>query len=194
MRLCKVEGCGMKHFAKGYCVRHYLQIKRFGRVVEKNTRTPNEIILYNDYAEVILKNNKQKIVGKVIIDLEDVIKVKDYKWNLSHGYAASYHLLMHRLIMNSKINDECDHRDRNKLNNRKYNLRNTNRSINAYNTVRLNKNISGCIGVRFIKTTGKWRADIRKNYKNIYLGVYNNFDDAVEARKKAELKYFGDYK
>ena len=32
------------------------------------------------------------------------------------------------------------------------------------------------------------------NYKNIYLGRYINKEDAIKARKQAEIKYFGEHR
>lgn len=43
------------------------------------------------------------------------------------------------------------------------------------------------------KATQKWQAAITVDQKQIYLGVYENFDEAVKVRKQAEEKYFGKY-
>lgn len=55
---------------------------------------------------------------------------------------------------------------------------------------RMNKNnTSGVTGVS--KTpSGSWASVVWVNYKNIYLGTFDNFDDAVSARKEAEVKYY----
>ena len=44
------------------------------------------------------------------------------------------------------------------------------------------------------KRSGKWQVRIMYNYKNIYLGRYTNKEDAIKARKQAEIKYFGKYR
>ena len=56
-------------------------------------------------------------------------------------------------------------------------------------------NTSGVTGVRQEKTIGdpKGTAGITYNYESKWLGSYNTFDDAVKARLKAEIKYFGEY-
>jgi len=51
-------------------------------------------------------------------------------------------------------------------------------------------NESGHKGVSYIKKTKKWRALITVKRERIYLGSFANKQDAINARKKAEEKYF----
>ena len=50
----------------------------------------NEIILHEKYAEIILRDKYQNIVGKTIIDIEDVDKVKDLKWHIKTSRNTNY--------------------------------------------------------------------------------------------------------
>jgi hypothetical protein len=50
-------------------------------------------------------------------------------------------------------------------------------------------NTSGCTGVSWVKKARKWTAYIMKNYKAESLGYYDQWFDAVCARKSAEFKY-----
>ena len=60
---------------------------------------------------------------------------------------------------------------------------------------RLNKNSkTGYTGVSYMMRFRKFRAYITVNRKQIYLGVFDTLEEAVEARKEAELKYFGKYR
>jgi hypothetical protein len=52
-------------------------------------------------------------------------------------------------------------------------------------------NTSGCRGVYFERSSGKWRARLRFQGKNLSFGSYTNFDDAVRARKEAEEQIYG---
>jgi len=54
------------------------------------------------------------------------------------------------------------------------------------------KSKSGYRGVGFHKQSSKWRAEIKVNKKNIYLGIFANMDDAIYARVQAEIKYWGE--
>jgi len=86
-----------------------------------------------------------------------------------------------------------DHIDRNPLNNRKYNIRVATDSQNMMNRGIQKNNTSGITGVCWIKEKCKWKAQIKINRKNINLGYFSNFDDAVKARKGAEKKYFKEF-
>lgn len=134
-------------------------------------------------------------------DIEDYDKIKDYYWLNNHGYATSReqndgkieYIYMHRLIMNASSDEIIDHIDRNKLNNRKNNLRTTNDCGNARNTSLAKNNTSGVIGVSFVSGRNKWIAQITVNYQNISLGRYISKEDAIVARLKAEKEYFGEF-
>jgi hypothetical protein len=55
-------------------------------------------------------------------------------------------------------------------------------------------NSSGCTGVSFRKDRNKYRAYIKFQRKNIFLGNYDTYEDAVAVRKLAEEIYFGKYR
>lgn len=52
---------------------------------------------------------------------------------------------------------------------------------------------SGRRGVYFDRATGKWRARLRFRGKLMDFGSYFKLEDAIEARKKAEEVYFGEF-
>lgn len=54
-------------------------------------------------------------------------------------------------------------------------------------------NKTGVTGIFWHTKLAKWRATIQINNHQIFLGDYDNFDDAVKARKEAEEKYFGEW-
>lgn len=51
-------------------------------------------------------------------------------------------------------------------------------------------NESGTTGVREDKKTGKWISRIYNDGNSIYLGYFENKNDAINARKAAEIKYW----
>lgn len=132
-KTCSVEGCNSKHFGLGYCSRHYMQIRRNGEIIsiDRTMYDPNEIVIYEDYAEIILYNNRGMEKARALIDLDDIERVSQYKWHLDgKGYVVGTNKIkLHRLIMNvwqeefNRSINVIDHINRNPLDNRKSNLR-----------------------------------------------------------------------
>ena len=141
-------------------------------------------------------------------DLEDYDKIKDYCWNKNHyGYFETHNkykdsstrsiIRLHNLIMSVDENSGVlvDHINGSDslFDNRKSNLRLVDRTQNAMNKKIQSNNTSGVTGVYFAKNVNKWLARISLYNNTINLGYYDDFDDAVKARKDAEEKYFGEY-
>ena len=85
--------------------------------------------------------------------------------------------------------NQIDHLDQNSLNNRLINLRDVTNAENGKNQKMSNRNSSGFTGVYFHNKAQKWEAQIKVNFKRIYLGLFELKDDAITARKNAEVKY-----
>ncbi|RLC88298.1 MAG: hypothetical protein DRJ03_03355 [Chloroflexi bacterium] len=49
-------------------------------------------------------------------------------------------------------------------------------------------NTSGVTGVYYLKTSKKWRVFINTSGKQVFLGVFSNFAEAVERRRQAEIE------
>ncbi len=79
-----------------------------------------------------------------------------------------------------------DHIDRNGLNNRIGNLRVADKQINARNAKLREDNTSGVCGVTFDRSRGKWLAQMHVRGRNVHFGRFDDFADAVAARKKGE--------
>lgn len=58
--------------------------------------------------------------------------------------------------------------------------------LNAFNSEIGKNNTSGIKGVSYHKKSGKWRAQIKVQGKNYYLGLFEEIGDAEAARKNAE--------
>ena len=102
--------------------------------------------------------------------------------------------LMHRVVSKTESGMYCDHINHNTLDNRECNLRNVTNSQNMMNRSGAQVNSkSGVRGVVWNSDRGKWQAQIRKNRKNIYLGLFESLDDAANAYRDANKKYFGEY-
>lgn len=84
---------------------------------------------------------------------------------------------------------ELDHINGIRIDNRIGNLREVTHAENGRNTKRHSTNTSGVTGVYYNKINKYWVAQIKINYKTIYLGSFKNKEDAILARKEAEIKY-----
>ena len=124
--------------------------------------------------------------------MEDWEYLKKYYWNLnSYGYAITVTegkiIKMHKLIMANNSYEVVDHINRNKLDNRKENLRYTTHKVNAQNRSLPSNNKSGHIGVYKVKNS--WYAWIGANGKRIHLGAFKTKEEAIIAREEAEKVY-----
>ena len=88
--------------------------------------------------------------------------------------------------------DQLDHINRDRSDNRIANLRDVSHKQNMQNAGKPSNNTSGHPGVYWHKRDFKWVAQIRHNYKQIFLGCFTTIEDAVSARKAAEKIYWAD--
>jgi hypothetical protein len=84
---------------------------------------------------------------------------------------------------------EIDHINGVRTDNRITNLREADRRANARNVGRRLDNSSGCTGVQWHAHSKKWLARIKVNYRQFYLGTFERREDAIAARKAAEVKH-----
>lgn len=103
------------------------------------------------------------------------------------------HKLIWMLYYDEIPQNELDHIDGNKINNKIENLRKATHSENNRNRSKPSNNTSGYKGVAWHKQENKWRAYITINQKQISLGLYDDKEDAVKAYNNAATKYHGEF-
>lgn len=133
-------------------------------------------------------------------DLEDYDKIKDYCWYKTHfGYIATRvkrsktHIFMHRLLLNYTSELDIDHINGNTIDNRKSNLRICNHCDNMKNQTKRKTNTSGIVGVYWDRKRNKWVATLKFNGKSVLHKRFDKKEEAIQARKEAEAKYFGEF-
>lgn len=85
--------------------------------------------------------------------------------------------------------DQIDHINGLRADNRFENLREATALENNRNKIRMRNNSSGVNGVCFHRRDGNWRAYIMTLDGNRHLGYFPTFDEAVLARRAAEIEY-----
>lgn len=105
------------------------------------------------------------------------------------GVACLEHRVVYALVHGSWPEQFIDHENGDTLDNRIENLRDVSNRENTLNRKLHKSNTSGTSGVNWNNTVNKWAASIKVNYKNIHLGVFTYIEDAIAARKDAEIKH-----
>jgi HNH endonuclease/AP2 domain len=128
--------------------------------------------------------------GYTLVDAGDIELLSRWTWHLSVGYATRCERVegrlrvfrMHRVLLGLEHGDEreADHINRDKLDNRRANLRVASKSENAQN-VRHGRGVSRHRGVAWHKRAGKWMAQAHLNGEQHYLGLFENEADAARA-------------
>lgn len=113
-------------------------------------------------------------------------------WAGTQRYQA--HRLAWVLYYGCWPNDQIDHINGDKADNRIANLREATNSQNGKNYGFNKSNTSGVKGVSWCKNTGRWRAVIKVNHKSKFLGRYDTKEQAARARQIAEKKYFAEWR
>lgn len=181
--------------AKGYCSKHYRQFKKYGYIPKRTRNTPNEIRDYGKHVGIVLFSEEQKEVGEALIDKADLQDVRRHKWHLSKvGYPAARIsgriVYLHQYLYPKRM---VDHISWDTLDNRRTNLRYCTHAENLRNRPIVASNTSGVSGVSWNKRKGKWLAQITVHYKAYFLGYYDDINDAMKARRRAEKRYFKDF-
>lgn len=104
----------------------------------------------------------------------------------------------HRIIYFLKTGQDpenftIDHINRDTTNNNVSNIRLATKKQQLGNTKINKKNKSGYKGVSLNAKSNKWYAFIRVERKSIFLGSYNNKEDAAIAYNRAAVQYFGEF-
>ena len=116
------------------------------------------------------------------------VTVRGYRTIILFNALHYAHRIAWALHYGSWPKNQIDHINHNRGDNRICNLRDVTGLENMKNQSLVNRNTSGVTGVSWDKRSEKWRAVIRHNYRNITIGIFDSFEEAVSARKAAEVK------
>ena len=148
-------------------------------------------------AEIVLTQGKVALV-----DAADLPLLAEYQWYANRlggkgwyavGNNGPEKVLMHKVLVEAGDGMEIDHASRDGLDNRRRNLRVCTRAENAANSSKREGGTSGYKGVYWHHGAGKWVAQVSPSGKTIYLGLYEDEEDAARAYDAAALEHYGDF-
>jgi hypothetical protein len=150
---------------------------------------------------VFVLENEMKLIalthGKFAkVDDSDYELLVRYNWRYDNGYASRTEkfpirktVRMHNQIMGTPTGMETDHKDLDKTNNQRHNLRICTFSQNNANTNVRKDNTSGYKGVQWYKPYQKWRARLGDKH----LGYFSDKESAARAYDKKAREIFGEF-
>lgn len=124
--------------------------------------------------------------GKLALNYVD--KINEYLCGTLDGKSVQCHRVIYKLVHGTEP-DLVLHENGKRTDNRIDKLSVGTHNKNMLDQKKPKNNLSGVMGVCKDNRSGKWRASIRGKGKQKHLGYFENFQDAVDARKQAELEY-----
>lgn len=123
--------------------------------------------------------------GYALVDADDAGRLRRHRWHLNAGgYAFTTDgVLMHRVVMGLEPGDPraTDHINRNRLDNRKENLRVATHEQNAQNRTRNQRGSSQYRGVCWAPHQERWKAYGVLAGRRHHLGYFDSEDEAGRA-------------
>lgn len=110
----------------------------------------------------------------------------------THGKVRKAHRIIWDMLHPEdtvKPDEQIDHINHVRNDNRPGNLRKVTSRGNRMNASLGERNTSSFVGVGWRSDRNCWRASITINRKQIALGCFDSFEEAVSARKAAQIKY-----
>lgn len=202
MKVCEICGSNNKvHMNKKLnkiiCSKHRQQLEKHGEIQESKRNSSNELIEYENYAEIILRDKFSNEKCRTIIDKEDISRVTEHIWFFNTRYVKSKTSpvrQLHKFLLGIYDNNvKVDHKDNNPLNNRKDNLRICTQGQNCCNRIASKTNIIGLKNISLSSNGKKYKVHIQINKNNIYLGSYGKLEEAEIIARIAREKYHGEF-
>lgn len=164
---------------------------RFKKGHKNNVKGFNEHVIVNSEVHILIKNKK------VIVDIEDLKLIENNRWYLDrNGYVSSTsktRVQLSRMLLNCPDGMLVDHISGNVLDNRRCNLRIVDKRKNAWNMKPNSNTSSKYKGVCWDASRSKWRANIKLNGKQTFLGRFLTEDEAAITYNEAAKIHFGEY-
>jgi hypothetical protein len=130
------------------------------------------------------------------VDAVDYPWLSRWTWHLHAGYATRLEkkklIYMHRQIMQPPDGMIVDHRNRNKLDNTRQNLRNCTPQENACNRAKRTGTSSRFAGVTYMRDRGKYRAYVYYEGEHLSCGYFTDEIEAARAHDRKAVEVLGE--
>lgn len=131
------------------------------------------------------------------VDTADYEWLSRWKWHMSSGYAVRFSrgrmVFMHKMILDAPTGMVVDHKDGNRVNNCRCNLRVCTPLQNARNRRRSGRTGSQFKGVYYAKRLKKWYAKWWYKARNRRLEYFDTETDAARGYDLAAVRWFGEF-
>lgn len=114
---------------------------------------------------------------------------RGYKVGAVFGTMYLAHRVIWAIFYGHWPKDQIDHINGDRTDNRIENLRDVSLAENRKNMKIPSHNSSGIIGVHWHRAASKWTAQIKVDGCTKHLGLFEGINEAIAARKAAEVKY-----
>lgn len=189
------------NFCDKACRRKFLEGKPFAG--KRRTLPPSPIEFDEDgvTARVVIFGRDGAVRARALIDAVDSEWVGRHRWSLQDSVKGPVRrnevvdgcikrVFLHREILGVAPGDniEVDHINRDKLDNRRSNLRKATPAQNCQNTPSRRGSSSIYRGVSWHKKSKKWTAQISVNHQRTHLGMFESEVEAANAALEARQR------
>lgn len=179
-----------RSFDEAKTARLEAEVNLFGATFDRRT-----IEVDGGVAKIPLHGLRGVFKGWALVDITDVPRVQEISWTIDpRGYVvgrpagSKSSVTMHRWLEPAFA--MVDHRNRDRLDNRRANLRECTQAENSRNTVLAVNNTSGAKGVT-PTPSGAWRARIWVDRKELHIGTFPTRESAQAAYDAKALELHG---
>jgi len=132
-----------------------------------------------------------------LVDDADYSRVTQYPWHVNHdgrvvGNVGDKVIFLNRFLMNPRDDEEVDHKNRDKLDHQRCNLRICDSSQNKMNRPGKGR-VSKYKGVTLYRPKNLWRARISAYGKHFFIGYFKDEVEAARAYDRWARELHGEF-